>query len=62
MKRVIDKSSSIIEIVALKWLIFVVLNWIKKFNGSRFIHFKHNGRQIISIMLILLDEVFLDAF
>ena len=38
---------------------FVVLNWIEKFNGSRFIHFKHNDRQIISI---LFDEVFLDAF
>ena len=49
MKCVIDKSSLIIKIVALKWLIFVVLNWIEKFNGSRFIHFKRNDRQIISI-------------
>ena len=49
MKCVIDKSSLIIKIVALKYLIFVVLNWIEKFNGSRFIHFKRNGRQIISI-------------
>ena len=30
-------------------VIFVVLNWIEKFNGPRFIHFKHNDRQIISI-------------
>ena len=49
MKCVIDKISLIIKIVALKWLIFVVLNWIEKFNGSRFIHFKRNDRQIISI-------------
>ena len=49
MKCVIEKSSLIIKIVALKWLIFVVLNWIEKFNGSRFIHFKRNDRQIISI-------------
>ena len=49
MKCVIDKSSLITKIVALKWLIYVVLNWIEKFNGSRFIHFKHNDRQIISI-------------
>ena len=49
MKCVIDKSSLIIKIVALKWLIFVVFNWIEKFNGSRFIHFKRNDRQIISI-------------
>ena len=49
MKCVIDKSSLIIKIVALKWLILVVLNWIEKFNGSRFIHFKRNDRQIISI-------------
>ena len=49
MKCVIDKSSLIIKIVALKWLIFVVLNWIEKFNGSRFIHFERNDRQIISI-------------
>ena len=49
MKCVIDKSSLIIKIVALKWLIFVVLNLIEKFNGSRFIHFKRNDRQIISM-------------
>ena len=49
MKCVIDKSLLIIKIIALKWLIFVVLNWIEKFNGSRFIHFKRNDRQIISI-------------
>ena len=29
MKCVIDKSSLIIKIVALIWLIFVVLNWIE---------------------------------
>ena len=49
MKCVIDKSSLIIKIVALKWFIFVVLKWIEKFNGSQFIHFKRNDRQIISI-------------
>ena len=49
MKCVIDKSSLIIKTVALKWLIFVVSNLIEKFNGSRFIHFKRNDRQIISI-------------
>ena len=32
-----------------KMVNFVVLNWIEKFNGSWFIHFKHNDRQIISI-------------
>ena len=66
MKRVTDKSLLIIEIVALKWLIFVVLNWIEKFNGSRFIHFKHNGRQIISINVNFIwrsiSRCILDAF
>ena len=49
MKCVIDKSSLIIKIFALKWFIFDLLNWIEKCNGSQFIHFKHNDRQIISI-------------
>ena len=57
MKCVIDKSSLIIKIVALKWLIFVVLNWIEKFNGSRFIHFKRNDRQIISINVYIIWRI-----
>ena len=44
-KSVIDESSLIIKIVALK----MINSLIEKFNGSRFIHFKHIDRQIISI-------------
>ena len=67
MKCLIDKSSLIIKIVsALKWLIFVELNWIEKFNGSRFIHFKCNDRQIISINVNIIwqsiSRCFQDAF
>ena len=45
MKFVIDESSLIIKIVALK----IINSLIEKFNGPRFIHFKHIDRQIISI-------------
>ena len=50
MKCVVDKSSLIIKIVALKWLISVVLIELKSLTAPDiFMHFKHNDRQIISI-------------
>ena len=64
MKCVVDKSSLIIKIVALKWLIFAVLNWIEKFNGSRFIHAFQTQRKTnyLNKCYYFFDEVFLDAF